>query len=122
MDATFALGAREVQVGAIRVGRIFGSTTARNVLTRPTFEGVATADAMDGIGAIRIASAEFRVQRANPDSGLLVLDASSVGEAHLVVRGGYQRRDSATVVVADSLLFRYDSVTWRSATPIQGRE
>ncbi|MBL0173072.1 MAG: translocation/assembly module TamB [Gemmatimonadaceae bacterium] len=119
LDATLALGARDVQIGAIRVGRIFGSLHAEHVLTRPTFEGVATADAMDGVGAIRIASTEFRVQRANPDSGRLVLDASSANDAHFVVRGGYLRRDGALTIVADSLLFAYDSVTWRSAAPIR---
>ncbi len=118
-DATLALGARDVQVGAIRLGRVFGSLRARDVLTRPTFEAVATVDAIDGIGAVRIASTEFRVQRANPDSGQLVLDASSANEAHFIVRGGYRRRDGSTTVTADSLRFQYDSVTWRSSAPIR---
>lgn len=118
-DATLALGARDVQIGGIRTGRIFGSLRALDVLTRPTFEGAATADAIDGIGATRIASAEFRVQRANPDSGLLVLDASSAGNAHLVVRGSYLRHGGATDVIADSLRFLYDSVTWTNQTPIR---
>ena len=119
LDATLALGARDLQIGAIRVGRVFGSLHAENLLTRPTFEGVATADAMDGIGAVRIASTEFRVQRANPDSGLLLLDARSAKDAQFVVRGGYRRREGALTIVADSLQFRYDSVTWRSAAPIR---
>ena len=119
-DATLALGAREVQSGAIRVGRIFGSLQAKKVLTRADFEGVATADEIDGlVGAVRIASAEFRVQQANPDSGRLVLDASSRNDAHLVVRGSYLRQPSGTVVVADSLRFLYDSVTWQNAAPIR---
>lgn len=119
LDATLALGARSVQLGAIRAGRVFGSLHAKNVLTRPTFEGVATADAMDGVGAVRIASSEFRVQRANPDSGSLVLDASSANDAHFVVRGGYTRRNGALTIIADSLRFQFDSVTWRSAAPIR---
>lgn len=118
-DATLALGARDVQVGAIRVGRVFGSLRALDVLTRPTFEGVATADAIDGIGAARIASTEFRVQRANPDSGQLILDASSANNAHLIVRGGYLRKEGTTTVVADSLRFAYDSVTWLNRIPIR---
>ncbi len=118
-DATLALGARDVQYGAIRIGRIFGSLRAEGVRTRASFEGVATADAMDGIGAIRIASAEFRVLRASPDSGLLVLDASSRDDAHLLIRGAYQNRENTTTIVADSLRFTYDSVTWESAAPIR---
>ena len=118
-NATLALGARNVQVGAIHVGRIFGSLQADSVLTRAFFEGVATADDIDGIGAARIASTEFRVQRASPDSGRLVLDASSVNNAHLVIRGGYVRADQRTTVTADSLRFVYDSVTWRSAAPFR---
>ncbi|MCC6242619.1 MAG: translocation/assembly module TamB [Gemmatimonadaceae bacterium] len=118
-DATLALGAREMQVGAIRIGRVFGSLRAEQVRTRASFEGVATADELDGIGAIRIASAEFRVLRANPDSGALVLDASSVDDAHLVVRGAYARSDGRTTVTADSLRFVYDSVAWNNAAPIR---
>jgi translocation and assembly module TamB len=118
-DATLALGARDVQVGAIRAGRIFGSLRAVNVLTRASFEGVATADAIDGIGAARIASTEFRVQQASPDSGQLTLDASSANDAHLVLRGAYRRADGATAVTVDSLRFAYDSVVWRSAAPIR---
>lgn len=118
-DATLALGARDVQIGAIKVGRVFGSLLASKALTRADFEGVATADEIDGlVGAVRIASAEFRVQQANPDSGRLVLDASSRNDAHLVVRGGYQRRKGETRVVADSVRFAYDSVTWRNDAPI----
>jgi translocation and assembly module TamB len=118
-DATLALGARAVQYGAIRVGRIFGSLRAEAVRTRASFEGAATADAMDGIGAIRIASAEFRVLRANPDSGELVLDASSADDAHLVIRGKYRVDSGTTAIVADSLRFVYDSVTWQTARPIR---
>ncbi len=118
-DMNLALGARDVQVGAIRVGRIFGSLRAEAVRTRASFEGAATADAMDGIGAVRIASAEFRVLRASPDSGELVLDASSRDDAHLLVRGGYRNRDGATTITADSLRFTYDSSAWQTTLPIR---
>jgi len=118
-DATLALGARDVQYGAIRIGRIFGSLRAEALRTRASFEGVATADAMDGIGAIRIASAEFKVLRASPDSGVLVFDASSRDDAHLLVRGAYRNIDEVTTIIADSLRFTYDSVAWQSAAPIR---
>lgn len=119
VNATFALGARDLQIGAIHLGRVFGSLRAENVLTRTSFEGVATADDVDGIGAIRVASTEFRVQRANPDSGELILDANSGDDTRLLVRGGYHRKNGALTVVTDSLRFNYDSVVWRADTPIR---
>jgi translocation and assembly module TamB len=118
-NATLALGGRNLQVGAIHLGRLFGSLRAENVLTRAAFEGVATADDVDGIGAVRVVSSEFRVQRANPDSGQLVFDANSGRDSRLVIRGGYRRENGALSVVADSLRFNYDSVLWRAVTPIR---
>lgn len=118
-NATFALGGRNLQFGAIHMGRVFGSLRVENVLSRTAFEGVATADDVDGIGAIRVASSEFRVQRANPDSGQLVFDANSSGDSRLTIRGGYRRDHGALTVIADSLRFQYDSVLWRSEAPIR---
>ncbi len=120
-SATFALAARAVQVGSIRVGRIFGSLQADSVLTKTTFAGAATADAVDGIGAIRIATADFKVSNANPDSGRLTLDVSSRDDAHLVLRGGFTRDSSAFDVALDSLRFSYDSATWTNTAPIRVR-
>ncbi len=121
ISATLALGAREMQVGSLRLERIFGSMRAENVLTAPRFEGAATADGVDGIGAVRIASAEFKVSDANPAAGRLMVDVSSRDDAHLRIRGGFTR-DSGTVDVAlDSLRFSYDSVTWRNLAPIHVR-
>ena len=117
-DATAALGAREVQVGAIRVGRIFGSAHATDVFRRPAFAGTANADEVTGVGAVRIQSATFAVADASPDSGKLVLDVSSDTDARLVVRGGYTAKGSNTSVLLDSLRLSYDRVTWRSAAPI----
>lgn len=116
-DATAALGARALQVGAIRVGRIFGSARATDVLRRPAFEGAANADEVTGVGAVRIQSASFRVADANPDSGALVLDVSTDDDAHLVVRGGYAAAGNGTAVRIDSLRLAYDSVSWQSLRP-----
>lgn len=113
-DATAALGGRALQVGAIHVGRLFGSARATDVLRRPAFEGAASADDVTGVGAVRIQSASFQVANANPDSGGLVLDVSTEEDAHLVVRGGYAVQGRATNVRVDSLRLAYDSVTWRS--------
>ena len=116
--ATAALGARAMQVGAIRVGRIFGSVKADHVFTRPAFEGAATADDIDGIGAIRLQTLGFRVSQANADSGLLALDISSQTEAQLLARGVYTRAPSRFTVALDSLHLSYADVVWRSAKPI----
>lgn len=116
-DATAALGARAVQVGALHVGRLFGSARATDVLRRPAFEGAANADDVTGIGAVRIRSANFRVADATPDSGALILDVGTDDDAHLVVRGGYAAAGSATTVRVDSLQLAYDTVTWRSVRP-----
>ena len=118
-DGTLALSVREGQVGPIRVGRVFGSMRATDILRRPFFEAAATADEVEGIGAIRIATAEFRVQQANPDSGRLVLDVSAQDTSHLVVRGGYSRNGDAFAVSMDSLRFQSGSATWRNAAPIR---
>ncbi|WP_396204439.1 translocation/assembly module TamB domain-containing protein [Gemmatimonas sp.] len=117
-DATAALGARTLQVGAIRAGRIFGSARATDVLRRPAFEGTANADNVTGIGAVRLQTVTFRVVDASPDSGRLVLDVSTDEDAHLIVRGGYAIRGPATAVHLDSLRLNYDDVTWRAAQPI----
>lgn len=116
--ATAAIGARAMQVGAIRVGRVFGSAKADHVFTRPAFEGAATADDIDGLGAIRLQTVGFRVAQANADSGLLVLDVSSQTEAHLLARGIYTRSPSAFAVALDSLHLAYADVVWRTAKPI----
>ncbi len=116
--ATAAIGARAMQVGSIRVGRVFGSAKADHVFTRPAFEGAATADDIDGIGAIRLQTVGFRVEQANADSGLLVLDVSSQSEAHLLARGVYTRAPSRFAVALDSLRLSYANVVWRSAKPI----
>lgn len=116
--ATAAIGARAMQVGSVRVGRVFGSATADHVFTRPAFQGTATADEIDGLGAIRLQSLGFRVEQANADSGLLALDVSSQTDAHLLARGVYTRAPSLFAVALDSLHLSYANVMWRSAKPI----
>lgn len=119
LDATAALGARNLQVGAIRVGRLFGSAQARDLLRTPAFMGAANADAVTGLGAVRVQKASFRVSDASPDSGRLVLDVGTDDDAHLVVRGGYAAQGAATRVLLDSLRLSYDEVAWRTAAPIE---
>jgi translocation and assembly module TamB len=119
LDATAAVGARDLQVGAIRADRLFGSVRARDVLRAPTFEGAANADEVTGLGAVRVQAASFRVSDASPDSGRLVLDVSTDDNAHLVVRGGYAAEGATTRVLLDSLRLSYDGVAWRTDSLIE---
>lgn len=117
-DATAALGARALQVGAIRTDRVFGSALATSVFVRPLFSGTVNADAITGVAAVNIQSATLAVREASADSGRIVLDVSTNDDAHLVVRGGYQSRDASTTWRLDSVRLAYDSVTWRSEAPM----
>jgi translocation and assembly module TamB len=116
-DANAAVGGRDLQLGAIHIGRLFGSARAVDVFHKPAFEGAASADDVTGIGAARVQSANFRVAAATLDSGQLVLDVSTVDDAHLVVRGGYVAQSPRTAITLDSIRLSYDSVTWREARP-----
>lgn len=120
--ATAAIGARAVQVGAVRVGRVIGSAQADHVFTRPAFEGAASVDDIDGIGAIRLQTLGFRVQKANADSGLISLDVSSQTEAHLRARGVYTSAPSQFAVTLDSLRLSYAKVDWANTLPIRVRQ
>ena len=117
-DASMALGARALHVGAIRAGRIFGSARATHVFTLPAFEGAATVDRVEGLGAIRVQTADFRVQRATLDSGQLVFDLSTTDNAHLEVRGLYAITETQKTVSLDSIRLRYDSVAWGNEAPV----
>ena len=120
--ATAAIGARAMQVGAIRVGRVFGSAKADHVFTRPAFEGAATADDIDGIGSIRLQTVGVRVDKANADSGLIVLDVSSQTEARLKAQGVYLRTPAQFAVALDSLSLSYADVIWRNDKLITYRQ
>jgi translocation and assembly module TamB len=117
-DANLALGGRALQVGVVKVGRIFGSLRAEDVFRRPTFEGTATFDDVTGIGAVRIQSATASVTDANPDSGRLVFDVGTETDARLVARGAYGIKEGQSTITLDSLRLSYDDITWRSQQPI----
>ena len=119
--ATFALSAQSVQVGAVRVGRVFGSAQAAHVRSAPTFEGAATVDEIRGIGAVRISTANFRVMQATPDSGRLFVDVRSEDTARLELRGAYARAKGTLDVLVDSVRFGYDINSWRNNAPIHLR-
>lgn len=117
-EANVALGGRAMQVGAIRVGRLFGSLRAERVFTRPTFEGAATMDEITGIGAVRIQSATARVMDASPERGGLLLELGTDAGAQLVARGNFATDSATTAVTLDSVRLSYDDVVWRSVRSV----
>lgn len=117
--ATWSLGARALQVGSIRVGRIFGSARVANLLTHPVMTSVATADDVEGIGALHVSSAEVRTTDASASRGGLAFDASSATDEHLIIRARYDRQGSAFSLTADSLDFRAGGIDWLSTTPLR---
>jgi translocation and assembly module TamB len=121
LNGTAALGAREVQVGAIHVGRIVGSASATDLMRRPAFDGAASADEVTGLGAVRIQTASFRVADATPDRGALVLDVSTDGDARLRVIGGYTAKGSRKDIALDSITLSYDEAIWRNRQTLRVR-
>lgn len=118
-DATAALGARSLQVGAIHVGRVVGSARITDISHRAVIEGAASADEVRGLGAVRIQTASFRVAEASTDSGRLVLDVSTDDDAHLVVLGGYQAQGARTAFALDSIALTYDQAAWKAQQPLK---
>lgn len=118
LDATIAIGGRALQVGAIRVGRLFGSVRAADVRGKAAFEGAATADEITGIGAVRIQGASFRVAEASPDSGRITLDVNTETDAHFIARGAYRAKGAFTAVSLDSVRLTYDGAEWTAARPV----
>ncbi|MCA0376536.1 MAG: translocation/assembly module TamB [Gemmatimonadetes bacterium] len=118
LDATLAAGGRALQVGAVHVGRLFGSVQARDVTGKTAFEGAASLDDVTGVGAVRLQGVAFRMSQASPDSGVLVLDVSTVANAHLGARGRYQAAGARTVVTLDSVRLAYDDEEWTAPRPI----
>lgn len=118
LDATIAIGGRALQVGAIRVGRLFGSVRATDVRGKAAFEGAATADEITGVGAVRIQGASFRVADASPDSGRISIDVNTETDAHFVARGAYRAKGAFTAVALDSVRLSYDGAEWTAPRPV----
>ncbi len=117
-SATFSFGGRDLRVGNVLVSGLFGSALVTDLPTTPRFETAATATEIDGIGAIRVATAEFRIGNADPARGDIVLNVASLDTSKLVVRGEYRRATDSLTVVLDSLRFDYGSVRWANRAPV----
>jgi translocation and assembly module TamB len=114
VDATAALGGRDLALGGVEIGRVFGSARGTHLRTAPTFEAAATADLVDGIGALRLEEVEVRVAQPEPGHGSAALDVSTREGARLLVRGRYDQGGDTLAVQLDSIRLAAGGVTWRN--------
>jgi translocation and assembly module TamB len=111
-QSTLAIGARNLRVAAIRVGRVFGSARGDDLPRRPTFDGAVMLDSIEGIGAIRVATANLLLSGASADSGRVQLSWLARDTSRLSVRTSYTNHQDTLQVALDSLRFTYDAVQW----------
>ena len=112
VDATAALGGRDLALGGVEIGRVFGSARGTRLRTAPTFEAAATADLVDGIGALRLEEVEVRVAQPEPGHGSATLDVSTREASRLLVRGRYDQAGDTLSVRVDSIRLSAGGVTW----------
>jgi hypothetical protein len=113
--ASVAIGARDAHVGAIGVGRVFGSLRADSLPRSPHWEAAATMDSITGIGKLKLSSADFRVRDASSTSGRLSLDVTARDTTALLIRGAYTKHADSLDIQLDSIRFNYDDVRWANA-------
>jgi translocation and assembly module TamB len=111
-QATLAAGARALRVGGLGIGRAFGSAQVTHLPARPVANAALLLDAVDGIGAIRVATAEVGLDGASVDSGAVRLGWLARDGSRLTVRGAYRAQDESLRVALDTLRFTYDDVVW----------
>lgn len=117
-----AVAGNQVQVGSIVVGRLFGSVRADNLPGAVTFVAAATADSVEGIGAIRIATANFGIDSASSSAGALRFDLLARDTSRLRMRGQFARGDDTLLVRNDSVRFTYSNVVWTNSLPLVLRD
>ena len=115
--ATFSFGGRDVRYGTMNVGGLFGSATLTGLPTHPQFETAATATNVAGIGAIDVATAEFRIGNADPARGDIILNVAAQDTSQLNVRGEYRRTGDSLLVQLDTIRFNYRDVRWANRGP-----
>lgn len=116
-----AVAGQQVRVGDLVAGRIFGSVRADDLPQRARFVAAATIDSIEGIGALRIATANFRVDDATPDRGALRFDLLARDTSRLRLRGAFARGADTLVVRVDTVRFTYDDVAWTNDQPLSLR-
>jgi translocation and assembly module TamB len=112
VDATAALGGRDLALGGVEIGRIFGSARGTRLRSAPAFEAAATADQVDGIGALRLEEVEVRVAQPEPGHGRVALDVSTREASRLLVRGRYDQAGDTLALRVDSIRLSAGGVTW----------
>ncbi len=119
---SIAVAGNQVRVGDIVVGRIFGSARADNLPRAAQFVAAASADSVEGIGALRIATVNFGVDDATPDGGALRFDLLARDTSRLRLRGQFARGDDTLLVRSDSVTFTYADVRWANTQPLVLRD
>lgn len=117
-----AMAGRQVRIGDVVVGRVFGSTRADNLPQRARFVAAASLDSVEGLGALRIATVNFGVDSASAASGRLRFDVLARDTSRLRLRGQFARGDDTLLVRVDTVRFSYDDVAWTNERPLQLRD
>ncbi len=113
-----AVAGNQVRVGEIVVGRLFGSARADNLPGEASFVVAATADSVEGFGALSIATANFGVDDATSKAGALRFDLVARDTSRLRMRGQFARGDDTLLVRTDSVRFSYANVVWTNPRPL----
>ena len=117
-----AVAGQQVRVGDVATGRIFGSVRADDLPRRARFVAAATVDSIEGIAAVRIATANFGVDDATPERGALRFDLLARDTSRLRLRGAFARGDDTLVVGLDTVQFTYGDVAWTNDAPLNLRD
>lgn len=117
-----AVAGQQVRVGDITTGRIFGSVRADDLPRRARFVAAATVDSIEGVAAIRIATANFGVDDATPERGALRFDLLARDTSRLRLRGAFARGDDTLIVRVDTVGFTYADVAWTNDAPLNLRD
>jgi translocation and assembly module TamB len=115
--ANVSLSARNMEVGILKVHRVFGSMGVTGLPDHSHFDAAATVDDISGVGQVKLSTAEFRIENASPTSGRLRLDVVARDTTALRVRGAFTRNAGVLAVNLDSLRFNYSEATWLNAAP-----
>lgn len=117
-----AVAGNRVRVGNLSAGRVFGSVRANGLPSAARFVAAATADSVDGLAALHIASTNFRIDNASPEQGALRFDLVARDSSVIRARGSYARGADTLLVRADTVRFSYGSVRWSNLDPFVFRQ
>lgn len=117
--ATAAFGARNLRIGARRIGGVLGSLQWARLDTMMTFSGAASADAVSGLGVVALQSASVRVSDATPASGRVDVTIRTDADAALIAGGQYRMAAGQREVTADSVRLTYNGSVWRTSDTLR---